>query len=253
MAAPFPSDFSWLPEGTALVGEYGSRAHGTDNPESDRDFHALLVEPREFVTGLSTFTNLRHSTAGAGQKSSRDDFDTTVYAIRKWARDAAAGNPNMFVLLHLPRYEYLNDVGQMLLDQRRLFVSKQAAAKFIGYLTSQKKALLGERGARVQRPDLVAKHLYDIKFAYHMVKVGLQGLELMRHGRLTIPFEGDDLTVLRGIRAGEYTLDDVIGMADNLVMQINAATEHSRIVPDRPNYDAINALLDDMYRAAWAD
>ncbi|WIB65374.1 nucleotidyltransferase domain-containing protein [Curtobacterium sp. MCBD17_040] len=247
----YPSEFSWLPTGTVLVGEYGSRAHGTGNENSDRDFHAIRVEPRAFVTGLSQFDSIRHSSAKEGHKSGPDDLDTTVYGLRKWATLAAAGNPNMYVLLHLPKYEVLNDVGRMLLNHRHLFASKAAAPKFLGYLDSQKKAMLGERGARVQRPELVAKHSFDTKFGYHMVKLGLQGLELIRTGQITIPFDGEQLTTLRGIRAGEYTLDDVVGMSDELTAQIRAAAETSNL-PDQPDYTAINRLLNNMYETSWA-
>jgi len=247
-----PADFSWLPTGTCLVGEYGSRAHGTANADSDRDFHAIRVEPREFITGLSHFDSQRHSTAASGAKSSRDDTDTTVYGLRKWAGLAAAGNPNMYVLLHLPRYELLDDKGQMLLDGRDLFVSKQAAPKFIGYLRSQKAALLGERGARVQRPDIVAKHKYDTKFAYHAVKLGLQGRQLLTDGQLTIPFTGADLALLRGIRAGNYTLEDVCDMTDNLAADIHRLATGNTTFPERPDMPAINRLLNRMYEAEWA-
>ncbi|WIE81138.1 nucleotidyltransferase domain-containing protein [Curtobacterium sp. MCSS17_016] len=251
MTTPFPAGFDWLPEGTALLGEYGSRAHGTDNPESDRDFHAIRVEPPRFVTGLERFDNLRHNTAGNG-RSAADDLDTVVYGLRNWAAVAAAGNPNSYVLLHLPKYEYVSDVGQMLLDNRHLFVSKLAASKYIGYLDSQVQAMLGNRGARVQRPHLIERFGWDVKFGYHAVRVGLQGLELMRSGKITLPFEGEDLEALVGIREGRFTRDDVVKMANGLIVHIRAAAEHSRVVPDKPDYDKIHTLLHDMYQASWA-
>lgn len=247
-----PADFSWLPNGTCLVGEYGSRAHGTDNADSDRDFHAIRVEPRDYVTGISTFDSERHSTAAEGTKSTRDDIDTTVYGLRKWAALAAAGNPNMYTLLHLPVYELLDDIGRMLLNSRDLFISKDAAHKFIGYLRPQKAAMLGERGARVQRPALVEQHSFDTKFGYHAVKLGLQGRELLSEGRLTIPFEGDDLALLRGIRAGKFTLEEVCDMTDELAADIETIAAEGTDLPEHADYAAINRLLNDMYEAAWA-
>lgn len=251
MTAPFPPGFDWLPDGTALLGEYGSRAHGTDNAESDRDFQAIRVEPPRFVTGLERFENLRHNTAGSG-RSAADDLDTVVYGLRQWAQVAATGNPNSYVLLHLPKYEYVNEVGQMLLDNRHLFVSKRAASKYIGYLDSQVQAMLGHRGARVQRPYLVERWGWDVKFGYHAVRVGLQGLELMRRGRLTLPFAGEDLEALVGIREGRFTRGEVVTMAEGLIVHIRAAAAASRVVPDEPDYGRIHALLHDMYEASWA-
>ncbi len=251
MTAPFPSDFSWLPEGTVLVGEYGSRAHGTDNAESDRDFHAIRVEPPRFVTGLERFENLRHNTAGKG-RSAADDLDTVVFGLRQWTQVAATGNPNSYVLLHLPKYEYVNDVGQMLLDNRHLFVSKRAASKYIGYLDSQMQAMLGKRGARVQRPHLIERFGWDVKFGYHAVRVGLQGLQLMRTGELTLPFEGRELDVLIDIREGRVSRHDVVSMAEGLIVHIRVAAWANKDIPDEPDYGKIHTLLHDMYEASWA-
>ncbi|MGW8431506.1 nucleotidyltransferase domain-containing protein [Curtobacterium citreum] len=249
--APFPTGFDWLPDGTALLGEYGSRAHGTANAESDRDFHAIRVEPPRFVTGLERFENLRHNTAGNG-RSSADDLDTVVFGLRQWTQVAATGNPNSYVLLHLPEYEYVSEVGQMLLDNRDLFVSKRAASKYIGYLDSQMQAMLGNRGARVQRPHLVERFGWDVKFGYHAVRVGLQGLQLMQTGRLTLPFDGGELDMLLDIREGRVSRDDVVTICEHLIGNIRLAAWANTDIPDGPDYGRIHTLLHDMYEASWA-
>ena len=244
-------DFTWLPTGTCLVGEYGSRAHGTANEDSDRDFHGIRVEPRQFITGLSSFDHVRHSTAVQGQPSGPDDIDTTVYGLRKWALLAADGNPNVHMLPNLPEHIVRTDIGQMLLDGYPLFVTRRVIPKFHGYLGSQRHALLGERGPRVHRPELVARHSFDTKFAYHMVKVGLQGVELVRDGHMTIPFTGETRQVLLDIRAGKYALDDVLDMAADIDDELTREGAKADI-PDDPDWDAINRLLNNLYEASWA-
>lgn len=241
---------TWPPAGTILLGEYGSRAHGTDTEDSDSDLAGVFAEPRRFVTGLDRFENTRRSTAGEHNKSSKDDVDIFIYGLRNFVALVSAGNPNVYPLLWLPKYLTLAPAGELLAANRDLFLSQHVPHRFLGYLTSQKLAMLGERGAKVHRPDLVAEHGFDVKFGYHTVRLGLQGLELMQTGALALPITGERLTLLRGIRAGKYTLDDVLVMADGLIADIERELETTDI-PGYVDRDAVNTLLDDVYDLAW--
>lgn len=42
-------------------------------------------------------------------------------------------------------------------------------------------------GAQTNRPELVAEHGYDTKFAMHALRLGAQGVELLTTGRITLP------------------------------------------------------------------
>jgi hypothetical protein len=56
-----------------------------------------------------------------------------------------------------------------------------------GNLHGQKERLLGSRGQRVNRPELVQAHGYDTRYAMHAARLGYQGLELLETGELTLP------------------------------------------------------------------
>ncbi len=66
-------------------------------------------------------------------------------------------------------------------------MSRQAAGRYLGYLKGQKAAMTGQPGAHTNRPELVATHGYDTKYAMHAVRLGLQGIELLTTGRITLP------------------------------------------------------------------
>jgi hypothetical protein len=53
-------------------------------------------------------------------------------------------------------------------------------------------------------------HGYDTKYAMHALRLGLQGVELLSTGRITLPGPEPDRTYLRSIRRGERPLDEVV-------------------------------------------
>jgi hypothetical protein len=72
------------------------------------------------------------------------------------------------------------------------FVSRLAAARFLGYLRAHKAAMTGSAGTHANRPELVAVHRYDTKYAMHALRLGLQGVELATTGRITLPVPEPD-------------------------------------------------------------
>jgi hypothetical protein len=64
------------------------------------------------------------------------------------------------------------------------FVSRLAAGRYLDYLKGQKAAITGQSGAHANRPELVAVHGYDTKYAMHALRLGLQGIELLSTGRI---------------------------------------------------------------------
>lgn len=57
----------------------------------------------------------------------------------------------------------------------------------------------------VQRPELVERFGYDTKFAMHAVRLGLQGVEYVETGKITLP--SPDAQLLQAIRSGAFAID----------------------------------------------
>ena len=230
----------------------GSHAYGTATVDSDEDFVEVVVEEPNFITGLDRFdtemsTNTGRTLAG-GQ-------DVTTYGLRKWASLVAAGNPNMIETLFIPNEAH--QVGHDLLGQRwwllavgnrDAFLSKQAGYRFLGYAQSQQFALMGVKNKRTNRPELVHKHGYDTKFAGHLIRVLLEGLDLMRTGMLSFPLPED--AYIRSVRAGEVEKDDLLSLANDLRERLEVATEATHL-PERADRDRINDLLHVTYTDTW--
>jgi predicted nucleotidyltransferase len=254
MKTPIPD--GWLPVGTILAGEYGSTALGVNSDESDTDVMAVAVEPRRFVTGVQRYAGERHSSAGStngmNNRSGKDDIDVHVHGLRKFAIGAGMGNPTFYVALFLPEYEVLDNLGSVLLENRHLFFSKHVPSRFLGYLQSQRRGLLNEPGGPAVRKHLVEQYGFDVKFAYHMVRLGWQGLEASRTaGHITMPFSGEQLRYLLDIRSGKVTVEEILDLCDGIEAQLDReiqSGEHR----ETADWEKISEVTDFIYEAAWS-
>lgn len=232
-------------------GVHGMAVDGTD----DRDEMGVCIEPPATVIGLRRFEHYQYRTQPEGVCSGPGDLDLVVYSLRKYARLAAQGNPTILTLLFVPdeHVQYVTDLGRELRDRAALFVSRQAADRFLGYLESQRRGLLGLRsgGTRNQgRADIRARYGYDVKFAAHMVRLGVQGVELMRTGRITLPIPEPHLSYLRAMRRGEIAKEDALDTAHALKQQIRDAAARSAL-PDEPDRAGIDLWLESAHRRHW--
>lgn len=73
-------------------------------------------------------------------------------------------------------------LGPELRDLRESFLSQLAVQRFLGYMHSQHERMLGGgRRSRVpNRPELIEKHGWDVKYGSHALRLAFQGHEIAR-------------------------------------------------------------------------
>ena len=258
--------------GMILRVQVGSGVHGTSiTGQDDRDEMGLCLEPPQFVTGLARVPNgtgglgpsvrfeqyERHTAwdrpGGLANRSGAGDLDVIIYSARKWARLALAGNPTVLLVLFVPDSEvvFRDEVGAELAANAYRFVSRLAAGRYLGYLTAQKAAMTGQAGAHTNRPELVAVHGYDTKYAMHALRLGLQGIELLTTGRITLPVPEPHLAYLRSIRRGERPLvevQDAVSDAEARLAQLRESTA----IAKQPDRRWVDDWLHRSYQNFWA-
>jgi RNA repair pathway DNA polymerase beta family len=121
--------------------------------------------------------------AGWPTRSGAGDLDVIIYSARKWARLALAGNPTVPLVLFVPdsNVVFRDQAGAELAANAHRFVSRLAAGRYLGYLQAQKAAMTRQAGARTNRPELVAVHGYDAKYAMHALRLALQRHRAAHH------------------------------------------------------------------------
>ncbi|WP_017622253.1 nucleotidyltransferase domain-containing protein [Nocardiopsis chromatogenes] len=243
-------------KGTVLQCQVGSGVHGiTVSDQDDRDEMGICVEPPEYVMGLRGFEQYVYRSQPEGVRSGPGDLDLTVYALRKWMRLALDGNPTVLLPLFVPEEEIvrIDLLGRELRELSERILSRRVGDRCLGYLRSQRDSLLGRRsGRRTNRPELIDVYGFDTKFAYHMVRLGVQGAEILESGRLTLPMPDPWATWLRELRRGEHTLEEALEAAAEQEARLERLVTTSPL-PARPDRDWADAWLVEAHRRHWAE
>jgi hypothetical protein len=117
-------------------------------------------------------------------------------------------------------------------------------------MKAQRGRFAGERGQKgINRPELVAQFGYDTKYAYHMLRLGLQGLEFLKHGKIAIPIPTFIRDLLLAVRNGQYTKETVLQWAEELEADLQSSINLSSL-PDRALEGPINQLLVELHETA---
>jgi hypothetical protein len=198
------------------------------------------------------FTILRTQPVGA--RSGPGDLDLIVFSLRKWLRLALQGNPTVLLPLFVPGSEVVTatEHGRHLRAHPELVLSRRAGARFAGYLRSQRRRLLGLGVSRhTNRPELVDRYGFDTKLAYHMVRLGLQGVELLSEGRVTLPMPEPWRGWLTDLRLGRHTRQEALDAAEELEQRLAELMATSPL-PAEPDRDRADAWLIEVYQDVWS-
>lgn len=109
----------------------GSIAYGTNNENSDTDIRGVCFNRVEDLLGF----NESHSF----EQFLDTETDTVIYSLNKLTRLLISCNPNTIEILGCrpDHYFNINKYGQMLLDNKKLFLSQNAIGSFSGYARQQ--------------------------------------------------------------------------------------------------------------------
>lgn len=240
-----PKGTKWMSEfesQSILLGYRGSQAHGTYRPNTDEnstddiDVMGVIIHPKEAYLGFGrqeTFERFE------------DPWDVVVYDIKHFVRLLVKQNPNVMSLLWLRPNDYMkiSPAGRLLIDNRDLFVSKQAYHSFTGYAYSQLHKMThnscqGYMGEK--RKKLIDKFGYSTKNASHLIRLLKMGIEFLATGQLNVMRE--DNTYLVDIKNGKYSLEYIQAEAKRLFDLAESGVVHSKL-PDTVDQKAAEQLL----------
>lgn len=237
----------------------GSVAYGVSGDTSDMDIYGFAIPPKHMV-----FPHLAGEIPGFGTQQPRFDqyqqhhikdpdgkkgsdgepqsYDVTIFGIVKFFSLLMENNPNMVDSLFTPQrcVLHITRVGQIVRDNRRLFLHKGAFHKFRGYAYSQlHKADVKTPQAGSKREKTVLEHGWDLKFGYHVVRLLDEAEQILTTGDLDLERSRE---VLKAIRRGEWSLEQTKDYFTRRERELEDAYAASTL-PHRPDEARIKELL----------
>lgn len=221
------------PSQIILEGITGSKAYGLDTETSDTDIKGVYWLPTEKV--LSYGFNV--------EKTTKDnvDPDWVYHEVQKFMKLAMQCNPTILELLFLEDYTILNEWGQLLVDNRELFLSNTVYHSYGGYALSQAKDLNRRGGTygsgRANRYEKHTRHCFRLLY---------QGRELLETGNLTVRVTPEMREELFAI--GKKSPSEII---DRFEKEFKEFDKIKSVLPDKPDTEKINELLLKFRRAGF--
>lgn len=206
----------------------GSRAFGLETEDSDVDRRGIYLPPAEVHWAMF----------GVPEQLENKDREECYWELQKFLILALKANPNILECLFTPLVEYADELARELLAMRRVFLSKLVYQTYNGYVMSQFKKL---------EQDLRATGEIRRKHAMHLIRLLLQGIEILREADLTVRVEANRQKLL-AIKSGAFEWREVNEWRLRLHKDFEKAFAETRL-PERPDYEKANEFLIKARRA----
>jgi predicted nucleotidyltransferase len=238
--------------GTQYETIMGSVAYHVSSDTSDVDIYGFCIPPKDVV-----FPHLAGQIPGFGttlpnfeqfqqhhvlDTSTGKEYDMNIYSIVKYFNLCMDNNPNMIDSLFTPENCVLHAtrLARHIRDNRKLFLHKGSWHKFKGYAYSQMHKM------KIKNPDptskryaSIVKYGYDVKFAYHVVRLLNEVEMILNEGDLDLTRNNEQL---KAIRRGDWTQQEVEEHFASREKALQSAYENSKL-PFRADEQVIKNLL----------
>lgn len=245
----------FLPNNVHYETIMGSVAYGVSSDTSDMDIYGFCIPEKDMI-----FPHLRGEILGFGRQVQRFEqwqehhvldrdalggkgrtYDLTIYSIVKYFQLCMENNPNMIDSLWTPQSCVLHctSIGALVRENRRLFLHKGAWHKFKGYSYSQVARMNSKQPPDGKRRELVEEFGYDVKYAYHVVRLLDEVEQILTEGDIDLQRNREQL---KSIRRGEWLQADILAYFERKEKDLETLYTSSKL-PHSPDEGKIKQLL----------
>jgi uncharacterized protein len=227
----------WLPENVMYEAMTGSISYGVSQDSSDIDIVGFCMPKKNML-----FPHLDGEISGFGTQKQRFDqyqqhhiqdgeksYDITMYSIVRFFHLVMGANPNMVDSLFVPQNCVIKSstISDMVRTKRKIFLSKKCFHTFKGYAFAQ-LTKIKTKNPQGKRKESVDKYGYDVKYAYHLVRLLSQCEQILEEHDLNLQEEGRR-EHLKAIRRGEIPLEDIISWFNEKERSLESLCERSKL------------------------
>jgi len=133
---------------------------------------------------------------------------------------------------------YSTPVADRVREKRALFLHKGCWATFKGYAYGQMHKIRTKK-PEGKRKEIVDEFGYDVKFAYHVVRLLNEVEQLLVEGTVDLARNSEQL---RAIRRGDWSLEELETYFTRKEADLETCYLKSRL-PETPNVEQVRSLL----------
>jgi predicted nucleotidyltransferase len=254
---------SYISHNVAYETIMGSVAYGVSSDTSDFDCYGFFIPPKEHafphLAGEIDFFGIDHEEKRKERKrrlvcqehhikdpselgGKGREYDIHMYSIVQYLQLVMENNPNMIDSLFTPFNCVLTStkVGTMVRERRKSFLHKGAWHAFKGYAYGQlHKMETKEPKEGSKRKESRDKHGFDVKFAYHIVRLLYEVEMLLTEHDMDLQRHREHL---KSIRRGDMTEKEIRQWASEKEKSLEKVY-HESTLPYGPDEKAVKKLL----------
>lgn len=172
------------------------------------------------------------------------EYDINIYSITQYFRLCLDNNPNMVDTLFTPRECVLHSsaIAEMVRERRELFLHKKCWDKYKGYAYQQLHKMKGKNPEEdSKRHKLRERYGFDVKYAYHLVRLLYECQMIMEECTIDIRRHRDHL---KAIRRGEVPQEQIERWYAEMEPTLEKAKRESKLREGPANEEIRQLLLD---------
>lgn len=248
----FQKHEQWLVDNLMLESIVGSHAYGCQKESSDYDITAIILPKHEhlypqnygFILGFDDLPDFRRKEFKGkktliGQQPVEIEW---ISLVEFFTQAGLKGSPNLMECLFVKRELVTvgTKMGWYLRDNRRLFLSMKTFHAFKGYANGQMHRIRQRNPETEDRRQLIEKHGYDIKMAYHTLRLLDQLEQILTVNDIDLMRNKEECKLMRSGDWGDFERFD-----KEFQRRMDYVTDLSRkcSLPSQPQEGALKKLL----------
>lgn len=238
----------------------GSRGYGTYHDNSDFDIVGISIPKKAvyFPSSAGLICDYDDDIIPVFKKyksenktldpSTQKEYEFIVYGIAHFFKLALENSPNILDVFYFPEeyVKHITQVGHLIRDNRKMFLSKKCWVAYRSYSSSQMKKL-ESKNPTGKRKGIVDKFGFDSKFAGHCFRLLCYAEDIIN--RQTIDMISH-IQEIRSIIKGEWSLDRIIKEFEVRKLSLEEKI-HKCDLQEEPNRDEIRELLIRCLETHW--